>query len=200
MKYFLNIILLLLLTVGIASGADVFANRVGETTSTSGTGTISLIGAKTGYRTFVSTVGDGNTCKYLIINSAGAWEIGSGTVTDAGTDTLSRDSVESSINADALVDFSSGVKDVYCMLTAEQVESFLQDASEVLIIDTNGYTDETTVEGWLDELDALIQAIVSYPGYVFGTGSGDMLEGDNYAEIEANTTDSHAPGSDNQWN
>ena len=65
--------------------ALVLADRVQETTTTSGTGTLTLAGAVAGYRTFSSAVGNGNTTYYCIYDSlAQAWEIGLGTVA-AGT-------------------------------------------------------------------------------------------------------------------
>lgn len=181
MKYLLNIILLLFLSVNIASGADVFANRVGETTSTTGTGTISLIGAKTGYRTFVAGVGDGNSCKYLIITNTGAWEIGSGTVTDAGTDTLSRDSVENSTNGDAKVNFSAGTKDVYCIVSASQFSGF--SATELSTGTVNATTYGITSDGGADDI-VLVEA---------DTDNAGLLGADKWDEVVASTTH----GSDN---
>lgn len=91
--------------------ALVLEDRVKETTTTTGTGTITLAGAATGFQSFAA-IGDGNTTYYAI--SAGSqWEVGLGTYTAAGT-TLSRDTVLASSNAGALVTFSAGTKDVIC--------------------------------------------------------------------------------------
>jgi hypothetical protein len=96
-------------------------DRVFETTLTTGTGTITLDGAVAGYRRFVDAVGDGSTCYYAIIDETNSdWEIGVGTVTDAATDTLSRDTVLSSSNAGALVNFVSGSKNVFVTLPADR--------------------------------------------------------------------------------
>jgi hypothetical protein len=73
--------------------ALVVADRVWETTSTSGTGTLTLSGAVSGYQTF-AVIGDGNTTYYTITNGTD-WEVGIGTYTSSGT-TLSRDTVLSS--------------------------------------------------------------------------------------------------------
>lgn len=90
------------------------ADRVKETTTTTGTGTISLAGTSTGFRTFVAGIGNGNKCYYCIVHqSADEWEVGQGTVTDAATDTLSRDTILASSNSNAAVNFSSGTKDVF---------------------------------------------------------------------------------------
>ena len=87
------------------------ADRVKETTTTTGTGSVTLLGAVVGYQTFSSAVGNGNTCYYTIQNTTETeWEVGLGTVS-AGV--LSRDTVLASSNSGALVIFSSGTKYVF---------------------------------------------------------------------------------------
>lgn len=88
----------------------VLADRVQETTTSTGTGTITLAGASVGFNTF-SVIGDGNTTYYTIAGGS-QWEVGLGTYTSSGT-TLSRDVVLSSSNSNALVDFSAGVKNAF---------------------------------------------------------------------------------------
>ncbi len=90
-----------------------FAERVAETSSTTGTGTLQLGGAKTGFQTFVAGVATGAVVYYAIVHQTSAeWEVGIGTVTDASPDTLSRTVVIASSNAAALVSFTAGTKDV----------------------------------------------------------------------------------------
>ena len=98
-----------------------FADRIKESTTTTGTGTINLGGVVTGgYQTFVAGIGDGNKCYYCIqLTTLDEWEVGIGTVTNSSPDTLSRDTVLASSNSDALVNFSAGIKDVFCTLPAE---------------------------------------------------------------------------------
>lgn len=97
----------------------VVKDRVKETTSTTGTGTVTLSGASTGFQSF-SVIGDGNTTYYAIVNSsAGEWEVGIGTYTASGT-TLSRDTVLESSNSGSLVDFAAGNKDVFVTYPAER--------------------------------------------------------------------------------
>tara|TARA_R100001510_G_C7653480_1_gene211704 strand:+ start:918 stop:2579 length:1662 start_codon:yes stop_codon:yes gene_type:complete len=97
------------------------ADRVKETSTTTGTGTLNLAGAEPGYQTFVAGIGTGNVTYYAIVNRATSeFEVGVGTVTDAATDTLSRDTVISSSNSNALVDFGAGTKDVICTLPSEK--------------------------------------------------------------------------------
>ena len=101
--------------------AHVLNDRVKETTTTTGTGTINLAGAEVGFEGFVSAIGNSNTTYYAIAHqSANEFEIGIGTVTDASPDTLSRTTIISSTNSDAAVDFSAGTKDVFCTLPASK--------------------------------------------------------------------------------
>jgi len=92
--------------------AFVLADRVKETTTTTGTGTVTLDGASAGYQSF-SAIGNTNTTYYTIAAQTGTeWEVGIGTYTSSGT-TLARTTVISSSNAGALVNFSAGIKDVF---------------------------------------------------------------------------------------
>jgi hypothetical protein len=92
--------------------ALVLADRVKETANAPGTGTVTLLGASTGYQSF-AVVGNDNTTYYTISDQSGSnWEVGIGTYTSSGT-TLARTTVLSSSNAGSLVDFSSGTQDVF---------------------------------------------------------------------------------------
>jgi hypothetical protein len=90
--------------------ALVLADRVQETTTTTGTGTVTLAGAATGFQSFAA-VGDGNSTYYTIAGGS-EWEVGIGTYTASGT-TLSRTTVISSSNSGSLVTFSAGTKNVF---------------------------------------------------------------------------------------
>jgi len=93
--------------------AFVLKDRVKETTTTTGTGTVTLAGAVSGYQSF-SAIGDGNTTYYTIAGQGTSeWEVGIGTYTSSGT-TLSRTTVLASSNSGSLVNFSAGTKDVFC--------------------------------------------------------------------------------------
>jgi len=102
----------------------VLADRVQETSNSTGTGTITLAGAVSGFNSF-SVIGNGNTTYYTIVGGT-QWEVGLGTYTSSGT-TLSRDTVLSSSNSNALVDFSAGVKTVF--VTYPAGKSLYYDAS-----------------------------------------------------------------------
>jgi hypothetical protein len=99
--------------------AFVIANRVKETTTTTGTGTVTLLGASTGFQSFAA-VGDSNTTYYCIAAQTGTeWEVGIGTYTASGT-TLSRDSVfSSSAGGTTKTTFTAGTKDVFVTYPAE---------------------------------------------------------------------------------
>jgi hypothetical protein len=97
--------------------ALVVKDRVQETTTTTGTGTVTLAGAVTGFQSF-SVIGNGNTTYYSIAGGS-EWELGIGTYTSSGT-TLSRDTVLESSNSGSLVNFSAGTKTVFCTYPAER--------------------------------------------------------------------------------
>jgi len=91
--------------------ALVVKDRVQETTTTTGTGTLTLGGAVTGFQSFAA-IGNANTTYYTISSTSSEWEVGIGTYTAVGT-TLSRDTVLASSNAGSAVNLSAGTKNVY---------------------------------------------------------------------------------------
>jgi hypothetical protein len=86
-------------------------DRVKETTTTTGTGTITLGGAASGYQAFSAIAANGEQVAYAIVGGT-EWEVGIGTWNTGGT--LTRNRVLASSNAGALVNFSAGSKDVFC--------------------------------------------------------------------------------------
>jgi hypothetical protein len=109
--------------------ALVLKDRVKETSTTAGTGTITLAGAVAGFQSFAA-VGNANTTYYAIADAVtGAWEVGIGTYTASGT-TLSRDTVLSSSAGGALVSFAANSKDVF--VTYPSSKSAYQDAAGVI--------------------------------------------------------------------
>ena len=121
-------------------------DRVKETSTTTGTGTLNLAGAETGYESFVSGIGTGNTTYYAIeLNSANEFEVGIGTVTDASPDTLSRDTVISSSNSDNKVDFSAGTKNVFCTLPAKRAMSPSMTATDYIVTHATTLSQDQTI-------------------------------------------------------
>ena len=94
----------------------VSADRVKDSTSTTGTGSVTLTGTPpTGYRSFSSVMATNDTCYYCIV-AGSEWEVGLGTLT--ASTTLARTAVLTSSNANALVSFSAGAKDVFITVPA----------------------------------------------------------------------------------
>lgn len=115
--------------------ALVVADRVRETTTTTGQGTVTLAGAVTGFQSF-SVIGNGNTTYYTIAGQGtNEWEVGVGTYTASGT-TLSRDTVlASSAGAPTKTTFSAGTKDVFVTYPAGR--AVYEDAALVVDLPAN---------------------------------------------------------------
>lgn len=111
------------------------ANRVRETTTTTGTGTVTLGGAVAGFQTFAA-VGNANTCRYLLLDANGTgWEIGTGTYTSSGT-TLARTSIEASSNSGSAITLSTGTHTVTVLESAAD--------SQIDYWDRRGYIEFST--------------------------------------------------------
>lgn len=109
--------------------ALVLKDRVKETSTTAGTGTLTLAGAVAGYQSF-SVIGNSNTTYYAIVDgTANTWEIGIGTYTSSGT-TLSRDTILESSSGGSAVSFASNSKDVFVTYPAERAVA--TDATQTL--------------------------------------------------------------------
>jgi len=139
--------------------ALVINDRVKETSTSTGTGTIDLDGAVTGFETFVAGIADANTTYYAIfLQGSNEWEVGLGTVTDATPDTLARTTVITSSNSDSAVDFSAGTKDVFCTLPASKA-IYLDASGDPVGAIANVVEDTTPQLG--GDLDVNGNAIVS---------------------------------------
>ena len=96
------------------------ADRVQETTATTGTGAVTLAGAVAGYRTFAAGFGAGSwIVNYLLVSGAN-WEVGKGTFN--GATGLTRETVRSSNNANALITLA-GTSNVFCTASAELLDN-----------------------------------------------------------------------------
>ena len=118
--------------------ALVIADRVKDSTTTTGTGTITLSGtAATGFQNF-SVIGNGNTTYYTIAGQGTSeWEVGIGTYATSGT-TLARTTVLASSNSNAAVNFSAGTKDVFVTYPSENSAYTASTQSIVLNNDSAG--------------------------------------------------------------
>lgn len=123
------------------------ADFVKETSTTTGTGTYDLAGASTGFRTFVSGIGSGNSCWYSATDGVD-WEVGIGTVTDASPDTLSRTTILSSSNAGSAVNWGAGTRVLRCTLPASAVTGKgLSNLQAFTAVGANTWSNNLTVGG-----------------------------------------------------
>ncbi len=96
------------------------ADRVKESSTSTGASTFALAGAYTGFRSFSSVCSIGDTFYYVIDSDLGSeWETGLGTY--SAVNTLTRTTVHSSSNSNSIVTFSAGTKNVYISLTGNQL-------------------------------------------------------------------------------
>ena len=100
------------------------SDRVKETSASTGTGSVSLGGADSGFQTFLAGIGDGHTTYYTIENFS-RWEVGIGTYTQS-TNSLSRDTVLRSSSGQTRISLE-GVSIVFCTLAADR--AFIKDPS-----------------------------------------------------------------------
>jgi hypothetical protein len=140
----------------------VVKDRVQETSTTTGTGTITLAGAVSGFQSF-SVIGNANTTYYAIVLGS-EWEVGLGTYTSSGT-TLSRDTVLESSNGGTKVNFSAGTKNVFVTYPAE--ESVYQDETNT------AYAPQFAASNGLNVNNATIAT-----SYTFPTGYNSVEAGD----------------------
>lgn len=105
----------------------VYADRVKEQTTTTGTGNLTLTGAVTGFQSFSAALGTGRTMYYGIEEidgsgvPSGGWEVGIGNLSNATT--LVRDIILSSSNSGAVVDLAAGTKNVWCNWPAQEAQT-----------------------------------------------------------------------------
>ena len=119
--------------------ALVIANRVKETTTTAGTGTVTLLGASTGFQSFAA-VGDANTTYYTIAAQSGnEWEVGIGTYSTSGT-TLARTTVlsNSSGTQPSALNFAAGTKDVFVTYPSEYSVAATNVGTSGQLLTSNG--------------------------------------------------------------
>lgn len=96
------------------------ADRVQETTATTGTGTVTLAGAVSGYRTFATAFGASSVRTHYLLVSGSLWEVGVGTFN--GTTSLTRDQILSSSSAGSAITLA-GTSNVFCTAPAELLEN-----------------------------------------------------------------------------
>ena len=108
------------------------ADRVRETTTTTGTGTINLGGAVTNFETFAANLSNSDTTYYAIVdNTNGAFEVGLGTFSTGSPNTLARTTPIASSNSNSAVNFGVGTKDVFITTPASKM-AFLNASGSLI--------------------------------------------------------------------
>ena len=131
--------------------ALVLNDRVKETTTTTGTGALTLGGAVTGFETFASGIGNSNTTYYAVILPGSAeFEVGLGTLS-SDSSTIARTTIISSSNSDSAVNFSAGTKNIFCTIPASK-SVFLDASGNVTLGADLSVGDDLTVNGGVIEL------------------------------------------------
>ena len=131
--------------------ALVLNDRVKETTTTTGTGTLTLGGAVTGFETFAAGIGNSNTTYYAVILPGSAeFEVGLGTLS-SDSSTIARTTIISSSNSDSAVNFSAGTKNIFCTIPASK-SVFLDASGNVSVGADLSVGDDLTIEGGLIDL------------------------------------------------
>ena len=140
--------------------ALVLADRVKETTTTTGTGTVTLLGAATGFQSF-AVVGDANTTFYTIASQTGnEWEVGIGTYATTGT-TLARTTVlsNSSATQPSALNFSAGTKDVFVTYPAGYAVASTNVGTSGQLLTSNGTGVAPTYQTSTAASNAYVQAM-----------------------------------------
>jgi len=181
--------------------ALVVADRVQETSTTSGTGTLTLAGAVVGFQTFSTAIGNGNTTFYTIYDpTAYDWEVGIGTV---GAGTLARTTVLSnSAGTTSQISFAGNAKFVFVTYPAEK--SINYDANGVATIgEVLGYADTGVIGSFASTVAGYNQVVVQNKSTAtnassnFNVSNDAGTAGSNYAELGINSSTFTGTGSFN---
>lgn len=111
--------------------ATIYADRVRETTTTTGTGALALSGAVLGYQSFAAAMAINDTTYYTIQHTGGAdWEVGTGTY-KAGN-LLERTTILASSNNGAIVNLAPGIKDIFITAPATLLEELKTNKADLI--------------------------------------------------------------------
>jgi hypothetical protein len=148
----------------------VLADRVRQTTTATGTGTLALDGTVEGFQTF-AVIGNNNTTYYTIAGGT-QWEVGIGTYY-AGT--LARTTLISSSTGSA-IDFAAGVKDVFVTLPAENTITSIASADASIIVTTVGSLVDLSVSQ-TSPASVLVEQVRNTTGATLTKGTAVYISG-----------------------
>lgn len=170
----------------------VLADLIKETTTTTGTGAITLGGAfSVDFRAFYPTIPVGSVVPCVIRGrGTGEWEISEATLT--AQQTLARTSVKASSNGGALVNFSAGIKDVSIDLTADLMNGYArkEDGRKISeLTATNSFADDDmlVVEKADGSVCSILGSIIKASGGVPADNTGPTLSSPTAAQTGTNT-------------
>ena len=159
------------------------SDRVKETTSTTGTGSITLGGSVGAFQTFLQGIGDGNTTYYTIENGAN-FEIGQGTLS---SNVLSRDIVFTSTNSNDKISLL-GTSTVFCTLPASQ--AFVEHPSSGIKVDgSSSFLDSVNIKSL--SVSGIVnsgQSISMLDSVVLGNTNSNSITTNSILTSGANTT------------
>jgi len=155
------------------------ADRVKESSSTTGTGNFTLGGAVTGFRTFADGVGVSNTCYYVITDDS-SYEVGLGTLNASAT--LARTTVITSSNSNSAVDWGAGSKNVFTTYPGPKAV-VLDSNNELILASALGVAGNVSVGGTFQVTGEFNLTDISASGTLDVAGNGSVggtfnVEGD----------------------
>lgn len=166
--------------------ALIVADRVLESSTTTGTGAFTLAGATTGYRAFSAVCSTSDTLYYCIEaldangNPSGDWEVGLGTY--SGANTLTRTTPAASTNGGAAVNFAAGTKRVLLSATAGYLAlAYRAGGTDVAIAD-GGTGASTAAAGFAALLQAAVASDLNTGTDTTKAVTSDALAGSNFGK------------------
>jgi hypothetical protein len=150
------------------------ANRIKETTLTSGTGTITLNGAETSYRAFSSVLSSGDITYYTIVNVEN-WEVGIGTYVP---NTLSRDTILSSSNNGSQISLNG---QSYVFIAYPSEKSVHKDENDQVVAGSSGIILDPEIP------PNVSNALYNTAGLLYFNGYQVIQSGDNVSLLVNNS-------------
>ena len=148
----------------------VLADRVRQTTTSTGTGTITLDGSVEGFQSF-AVIGNANTTYYTIAGGT-QWEVGIGTYSSG---TLARTTVISS-STGAKLDLAAGTKDVFVTLPAENTVTSIASSDGSVIVTATGSVVDLAVSQ-TSPASVLVERVRNSTGATLTKGTAVYISG-----------------------